>query len=123
MKEKVKYGSIQDFYVFYLSQHQNITCRRLHFFGTTAMFILLMVIVIFKKWPLLFLLPVIAYGCAWFGHFFFEKNRPATFQYPALSFRADFRMYSLMWQGRMEQEIAQLKKDWAENRRWSGIKR
>ncbi len=33
------------------------------------------------------------YGCAWVGHFFLEKNRPATFVHPTLSLMGDFRMF------------------------------
>jgi len=32
------------------------------------------------------------YGCAWVGHFFFEKNRPATFTHPWWSLRGDLRL-------------------------------
>jgi hypothetical protein len=37
--------------------------------------------------------PVIGYGFAWVGHFFFEKNTPATFKYPAFSLMGDFRFW------------------------------
>jgi len=37
--------------------------------------------------------PLIGYGFAWVGHFFFEKNKPATFKYPLMSLRGDFVMW------------------------------
>jgi len=44
---------------------------------------------------LLAVVPVISYGLAWIGHFFVEKNAPATFRYPFRSLVADFYMYGL----------------------------
>jgi hypothetical protein len=37
--------------------------------------------------------PIVAYGFAWIGHFFFEKNKLATFQYPLYSLASDFILY------------------------------
>lgn len=37
--------------------------------------------------------PVFGYSFAWVGHFFFEKNKPATFKYPLFSLACDFIMY------------------------------
>lgn len=34
-----------------------------------------------------------SYAFAWVGHFFFEKNKPATFKYPFYSFAGDFAMW------------------------------
>ena len=94
MSEK-KYHSFKEFYPFYLGEHSNKTCRLLHVIGS-AMVIALIVYVIFSKQYLLSLLaPVIGYGFAWVGHFFFEKNVPATFTYPFYSFIGDWVMF---WQ-------------------------
>jgi hypothetical protein len=35
------------------------------------------------------------------GHFFFEKNRPATFTYPFYSFAGDWVMYAQLLTGKI----------------------
>lgn len=45
------------------------------------------------------------YGPAWFSHFVIEKNRPATFKYPAWSLMADFVMWGKMIAGTMDTEV------------------
>ena len=35
---------------------------------------------------------IFGYGFAWFSHYFFEKNKPATFRYPLYSFIGDWVM-------------------------------
>jgi hypothetical protein len=44
---------------------------------------------------------VFGYGGAWIGHFFYERNRPATFAQPWLSFKADWVMYWQMLTGKL----------------------
>lgn len=88
-----EYKNLDEFYPFYLSQHSNRTCRRLHFIGTIlAIFQLIRTIFFALNIANFFLVLVIGYGFAWVGHFFFEKNRPATFKYPWLSLQGDFRL-------------------------------
>ena len=48
-----------------------------------------------------FLIPLLGYGCAWIGHFVFEKNRPATWQYPFYSLMGDWVMFAQMLTGRL----------------------
>ncbi|MEM6576435.1 MAG: DUF962 domain-containing protein [Pseudomonadota bacterium] len=96
-----EFSSFRDFYPFYLSEHSNAVCRRLHFVGTS----LVLAIVVYalltgNLWALL-AIPLAGYGFAWVGHFFFEKNRPATFQHPWYSLLGDFVMYRDMLIGRV----------------------
>ena len=51
--------------------------------------------------PVMFFVILPAYSFAWTGHFFIEKNRPATFQYPLWSLVGDLRMCMLMWRGQL----------------------
>lgn len=91
----------QGFYDFYLDEHQNIACRRLHFAGSS--FGLLGLAKSIKTGSAKPLVKGIAagYTCAWAGHFFFEKNKPASFKFPLKSFVSDFRMYGDVLRGRL----------------------
>jgi hypothetical protein len=88
-----KFSSFSEFYPYYLSEHANLTCRRLHFVGSTLVLLVLAYAFATKNWAWLWLLPIIGYGFAWVGHFFFEKNKPATFKYPLYSLMGDWVMY------------------------------
>jgi hypothetical protein len=96
-----RYASFAEFYPYYLGEHANPTCRRLHFVGTTLVIALLLVAIVGSRWSLLWWLPIAGYGFAWAGHFFFEKNRPATFKYPLYSLIGDFAMYRDVLTGRI----------------------
>ncbi|WP_428309337.1 Mpo1-like protein [Hydrocarboniphaga sp.] len=88
-----RFTSFAEFYPFYLSEHRNRTGRRLHFIGS-SLSLLLLATGIFKGGGLWFVAALVCgYAFAWVGHFFFEKNRPATFRYPFYSFAGDWRMW------------------------------
>lgn len=95
------FSSFGEFYPFYLREHLNSICRRLHFIGTTLILLLAFYAFFSGELMYLWLLPVVGYGFAWIGHFVFEKNRPATFKYPLYSLMGDFVMYKDMWIGRV----------------------
>jgi hypothetical protein len=76
----------------------------LHFSGTTLVLACLAATVVLSPYFLL-AAPFAGYGFAWIGHFFVERNKPATFSYPLWSLRGDFRMYRLTLLGRMGPEI------------------
>jgi hypothetical protein len=88
-----RFASFSAFYPYYLSEHQNLTCRRLHFIGSTLILVLLAYTLMTQQWSWLWLLPVLGYGFAWAGHFFFEHNKPATFDYPFYSLIGDWVMF------------------------------
>ena len=96
-----QFSSFAEFYPFYLSEHSDPTCRRLHFVGSAAVLLILAAALLNRSWLLLLLVPVVGYGFAWVGHFFFEHNRPATFTYPLWSFIGDWVMFKDMLIGRI----------------------
>ncbi len=96
-----RFGSFAEFYPYYLEEHSDRSCRRLHFIGTALVILTLIVAVGSDRYALLWLLPILGYGFAWAGHFFFEKNRPATFTYPLYSLMGDFVMFRDMLVGRI----------------------
>jgi hypothetical protein len=95
------FNTVGAFYPFYLSQHRVRWNRRLHFIGTSTVCLLAVAALVSRDGWLLAGLPLAGYGFAWAGHFFFEKNRPATFTYPVYSLICDFRMYGDIWRGRV----------------------
>ncbi len=96
-----KFSSFREFYPFYLSEHRHRTSRRLHFFGSwLALNWVALAALTMNPWWLLAAL-VSGYGFAWIGHFYFEKNRPATFRHPLYSFVGDWRMFRDMLIGRI----------------------
>ena len=97
-----KYRSFSEFYPYYLSEHQNLTCRRLHFIGSLLIICLLIYVVLTQQWGWLFAVPVLGYGFAWVGHFFFEHNKPATFDYPFYSLWGDWVMFKDILLGKIK---------------------
>lgn len=96
-----RHASFAEFYPYYLSQHANLLCRRAHFIGSTsALGALAQYVVSMNGWWILAAL-VSGYGGAWIGHFFYEKNRPASFARPLYSFMGDWVMYWQMLTGKL----------------------
>lgn len=88
-----KYQSLPQFYQFYLKEHSNTTSRILHFIGTGLVILAFLTGFLFHDWRFFIVMPIFGYGFAWAGHFFFEKNKPATFQYPGYSLASDFILF------------------------------
>jgi len=97
--------SFAEFWPYYVKEHLDPTNRLLHFVGSSLAAATLIGSVMTGQLYLLPVAPVVGYGFAWVGHFFVEKNRPASFKYPLFSFAADWVMWSKIATGRMQAEI------------------
>lgn len=93
MDNAKRYLTFAEFYPFYLSEHRNPVSRRLHFIGTSIGAVLLVAAVVTLEWWFVVVALLQGYAFAWIGHFYFEHNKPATFQYPLFSFMGDWRLW------------------------------
>ena len=100
-----RFTSFEEFWPFYVREHANPFNRVLHFIGSTLGLICFIMAFATGRWWFVLLGLTAGYGFAWFGHFFLERNKPATFKYPLWSFRADWKMWTLMLLGQMEPEV------------------
>ncbi|KOO57431.1 membrane protein [Rheinheimera sp. KL1] len=102
------FRSFSESYPYYLSEHKDPVCRRLHYIGSTLVLAILTTLVVTGLWSYWWLMLVAGYGFAWVGHFKFEHNKPATFKYPFYSLAADWVMYKDFLTGQLEQKLQKL---------------
>ena len=100
-----KISTYKEFWPYYLGEHSNPICRWLHYGGTTLALITFTLLLITKSPIYIPIVLICGYGPAWAGHFFIEKNRPATFDYPMWSLISDFRMYLMWLSGNLGKEL------------------
>lgn len=96
-----RFASFREFYPYYLSEHANRTCRRLHFAGSCVVLAVVALAALRGDARWLLLAPLAGYGFAWVGHFAFEKNRPATFRHPLWSLAGDWVMFWQILRGKV----------------------
>ncbi len=97
-----RYQNLKEFYPFYLSEHKDPTNKILHFIGTGLSLSLLTYFIYTVQFTKIPLILLVGYSFAWVGHFIFEKNRPATFKYPLMSFICDFKMFFDILRGKVK---------------------
>lgn len=97
-----RYTSFKEFYPFYLSQHADTTCRRLHVLGSLVVLFIVGFAISTADMIWLLAVPVAGYSFAWVGHFVFEKNKPATFTYPIYSLMGDWVMFFQVMTGKIK---------------------
>jgi len=74
MQNKKAYATFRESFPFYLSRHQNTTCRVLHYIGSWFVLIIRFAGALTGNFLLWLLMPAAGYGFAWVGHYFFEKT-------------------------------------------------
>lgn len=103
-----KKQELLEYYPKYLLAHKNPINKILHIFGNLLTIAFIMFVVFLCKislffFPLIFLTPFIVYIGAWPGHFWFEKNKPATFKVnPLLTKTCDWIMISQLLTGKLK---------------------
>jgi hypothetical protein len=95
------FTSFAEFYPFYLGEHSDPTCRRLHVIGTSLALGCIATAAVTGNPAFLLAAPVVGYGFAWVGHFGFEGNRPAAFKNPIYSLMGDMVMLRDVVTGRI----------------------
>jgi len=108
MAQQNPINSFRDFWPHYVAAHRKPATRSIHLLATTSSWIIIAFAVVTGHWWYLLTIPIVAYGLAWYSHFFIEHNRPATFGHPFYSLAADYKMAGLMLTGRMRKEMDRL---------------
>jgi hypothetical protein len=103
-----QYKSFSEFWPHYVGEHSKPHTRMLHLVGTAIALGAVVYFIAIGKWWLFPLALIPGYGAAWIGHFFIEKNKPATFQYPLWSFMGDYKMIWMMLTGKIDSELKRL---------------
>lgn len=103
-----EYRTLREFWPFYLGEHLSPTNRWLHAVGSLSALGWLAAAIATRQ-PLLVLAGLVnGYGFAWVGHFFVEKNRPASFKHPLKSFLCDWLLLALTVTFQIGREVERL---------------
>lgn len=89
----------------YVRAHSQPATRAMHLAGTLLGWALFLTAFALRRWWWVAGALVFSYALAWVSHFFVEHNRPATFEHPLWSWRADQKMVLLMLAGKMNEEV------------------
>lgn len=78
MDDAKAFDRFADFYPYYLQEHSDSVCRRLHFIGTSLVILILATALLSASWVLLWVLPLAGYTFAWVGHFSRRIGQPRS---------------------------------------------
>jgi hypothetical protein len=98
-------SNFRNFWPEYVRAHSQPGTRAIHLSGTLAGWVLLIAAIVLQRWWWIAGAFLVPYALAWISHFFVEHNRPASFEHPLWSWRADQKMVALMLSGKMKEEV------------------
>jgi hypothetical protein len=98
--------SFAEFWPYYMAAHQDQRNRAVHYLGSVGGIVALLGALVSGNPWLLLVGILFGYACAWFGHFSFEHNKPATWVNPWWSFLGDWRMFWMKLTGREGEAVA-----------------
>jgi len=116
MAQQQEMKSFAEFWPHYVAEHSLPATRALHAGGTIVSTICAAALIARGRPRLLPLAFIPGYAAAWIGHFFIERNKPASFKHPLWSFVADYKMVALMLTGRMREEARRTQLDGQKSR-------
>ncbi len=98
-------SNFASFWPEYVRAHSQLGTRAIHLAGTLFGWALFIAAIALRQWWWVAAALIASYALAWISHFFVEHNRPATFEHPLWSWRADQKMVALMLAGKMSDEV------------------
>ncbi len=96
------FQTFEEFYPFYLTEHSNLPCRLLHFIGSTLALAVALRADRHRRLGLAADWPVVRLWLCLDRPFHVRKNKPASFQPPALQLLGDWVMYRDIWLGKVK---------------------
>ncbi|MGE0710892.1 MAG: Mpo1-like protein [Planctomycetota bacterium] len=100
--------TLREFWPIYLGEHRSPLNRALHAVGSLGGLCWLGAAIATRN-PWLVLAGLVnGYAFAWVGHFFVEKNKPATFVHPGKSFVCDWIMLAKVLTFQIGKDLAAL---------------
>lgn len=97
---KKRFTNFKEFYPYYINEHKNKYTKLVHFIGSWLFIFFFLTLLATGEIKHIAYAFISAYGFAWFGHFFIEKNQPATFKHPIYSFMGDCVMFTEILKGK-----------------------
>lgn len=94
-----------NFWPEYVRAHSQPATRAIHLSGTLLGWTLFLAAFALRQWWWVAGALFVSYALAWISHSLLKRNRPATFEHPLWSWRADQKMVLLMLAGKMSHEV------------------